>query len=199
VIKCEDLADFKLRRDALLGELRPVGVMESMLAERMGRLSWRMLRAERMQNQATDCMIEEETLPLGRVATKKWSNNVKILEKLLMHKRRLESSFYRTMTKLKKLQIMRRIEWEASEEKSVAQSPADQVHNRDFVKQSHSKPHRNDVRSLLEEAYLNELRRGAAGNKANRTQFKDRAAVAGAAAGRGRDSFRLSTGENSGP
>ncbi|MHC4369764.1 MAG: hypothetical protein ACYSW8_19300, partial [Planctomycetota bacterium] len=102
-------------------------------------LSWRMLRAERLQNQATDCMIEAETLPPGRVATQQWSNNVKTLERLLMHERRLESSFYKTMTRLKTLQTVRRIEWEAAEERSAAEVPAPQNHTSDFVKQTQSR------------------------------------------------------------
>ncbi len=50
VINGEDQAAFDLRREAMLGEMWPVGVMESMLAERIVSLSWRLQRTERMQN-----------------------------------------------------------------------------------------------------------------------------------------------------
>jgi len=115
VIKCEDPAEYELHREALLDELKPVGAVESMLAERVVSLSWRLQRVERMQNQATDCLIEEDYLPLGRMVTKRWSGNLKIIEKLFMHERRIESSLNRTITKLKKLQIVRRIEREDAE------------------------------------------------------------------------------------
>ena len=115
VIKCEDPAEYELHREALLDELRPVGAIESMLAERIVSLSWRLQRVERMQNQATDCLIEEDYLPLGRMVTKRWSGNLKIIEKLFMHERRIESSLNRTITKLKRLQTIRRIEREDAE------------------------------------------------------------------------------------
>ncbi len=177
VIKCENVADFELHRDAMLGELCPVGVMESMLAERMVSLFWRMLRAERMQNQATDCMIEEEVLPLGRLATKLWSSNVKTLEKLLMHERRLESSFYRTMFKLKKLQIMRRIEREDADERRVAKATAAQNHNSDFVKQSQSAPDLMGATSFAGKDYDDIARPEAARNRANQSQFQEPAST----------------------
>ncbi len=58
VVNGENQADFDLYRDAMVGEMWPVGVMETMLAERIVSLSWRLRRAERMQNQAIDEMIE---------------------------------------------------------------------------------------------------------------------------------------------
>jgi len=136
VIKCEDPAEFELRREALLDELKPVGAIESMLAERIVSLSWRLQRVERMQNQATDCLIEEDYLPLGRMVTKKWSNNLKIIEKLFMHERRIESSLNRTITKLKKLQTIRRIEREDAEEQRFAQAVAAELNNINFTEQS---------------------------------------------------------------
>jgi hypothetical protein len=53
-----------------------------------------------------------------------------------MHERRLESSFYKTMTRLKTLQTVRRIEWEAAEERSAAEVPEPQNRKSDFAKQS---------------------------------------------------------------
>lgn len=138
VIKCEDPADFELHRAAILSELWPVGVMESMMAERIVSLSWRMLRAERMQNQATDCLIEEDYLPLGRMATKNQSDNLRMIERLFMHERRIESSMHKTINKFKKLQIMRRIEREDAEERLLARATAAEGHNSNLAKQSQS-------------------------------------------------------------
>jgi len=136
VIKCEDPAEFELHREALLDELRPVGAIESMLAERIVSLSWRLQRVERMQNQATDCLIEEDYLPLGRMVTKRWSNNLKIIEKLFMHERRIESSLNRTITKLKQLQTIRRIEREDAAEQLFAQAVAAELNNINFAEQT---------------------------------------------------------------
>jgi len=136
VIKCEDPAEYELHRETLLDELRPVGAIESMLAERIVSLSWRLQRVERMQNQATDCLIEEDYLPLGRMITKRWSGNLKIIEKLFMHERRIESSLNRTITKLKRLQIVRRIEREDAAEQLFDQAVAAELNNINFAKQS---------------------------------------------------------------
>jgi hypothetical protein len=143
VIYGEESAEYELHREVLLDEWRPVGPTESILAERIVSLTWRMLRAERLQNQAMDCMIlrevvgqsdsdlersyttaygvspddletSDEYLPLGRITTR-WMDNSKLIERLFMHERRIESSLHRTMTYLKKLQIMRRVEHDDAE------------------------------------------------------------------------------------
>ena len=46
VISSESQADFDLYREQLLDELSPVSPMESMLAERIVTLSWRLKRAD---------------------------------------------------------------------------------------------------------------------------------------------------------
>ena len=57
VIHGEDPAEFDLYREVFLADLRPVGPMESMLAERIVSLSWRLQRAERIQNEAINEQI----------------------------------------------------------------------------------------------------------------------------------------------
>ena len=136
VIKCEDPAEFELHREALIDELKPVGAIESMLAERIVSLSWRLQRVERMQNEATDCLIEEDYLPLGRMATKRWSGNLKTIEKMFMHERRIESSLNRNITKLKKLQIIRRMERQDAEQQRAARAAAAFGLDNDFAKQT---------------------------------------------------------------
>ena len=60
VIKGEDPADYEAFHDQFLAEWAPVGMTASMLAERYVSLSWRLRRAERMQNQAIDHLIEDQ-------------------------------------------------------------------------------------------------------------------------------------------
>src|SRR4030042_2419367 len=57
VIQGENEDDYEAFHDQMLAELAPVGMVESMLAERFVSLSWRLKRAERMQNEAMEDMI----------------------------------------------------------------------------------------------------------------------------------------------
>jgi hypothetical protein len=152
VVKGENQADFDLFIDKLLAELAPVGALESMLAERFVNLSWRLKRAERMQNQAIDVMIERDgpsplaqrlkaSLPkflqdvhddprggaaeliLGRAAIDDCAN-YRTLERLSMYERRIESSMLRTLDELESRQIMREVDRaNASEEQSAQAIP----------------------------------------------------------------------------
>ena len=201
VVNGEDQADFDLHRDAMLGEMRPVGVMESVLAERIVSLAWRLRRAERMQNQAIDEMIKglkpsplqlhlrsttpaflraseedihipEPKFALGRVAKRDWANN-RVLDRMMLYERRIESSLYRTMTKLKTLQIMRRIEHEdAVERQSAGQSRSAAQHGGDAKKQSQFAPALMGAKSYARKDYDDKPRSGAAENKTKQSQFR---------------------------
>jgi len=138
VIQGEDPSDYELYRDKYLAELLPVGMVESMLAERIVSLWWRLRRAERMQNEAIEDMIGRKVtnllsrhdreyyysnqrirpgdpryalddLPLGRIAISDWSHS-KVLDRMLMYERRIENSVIKIMKELKRFQVMRRIE-----------------------------------------------------------------------------------------
>ena len=148
VVKGEARALFDLRREAMLADLQPVGAMETMMAERIVSLSWRMDRAARMQDQAIDEMIEaleptpidhhirkttapflrgseercnvpEPEFALGRIARHDWANEC-VLERLLIYERRMENSTHRTMSKLKQLQVVRGIEKDVAVEQATA-------------------------------------------------------------------------------
>ncbi|MFC1635486.1 hypothetical protein ACFL5Z_11650 [Planctomycetota bacterium] len=129
VIRCEKQADFDNFRDELLAGLAPVGGVESMMAERIVSLSWRLKRAERMNSEAIDVMIakietdsferrqrreaglvdpedERSELVLGWVTIKDFKGS-NVLERLLMYEKRIESSLYKAMNELQKLQRMR--------------------------------------------------------------------------------------------
>jgi hypothetical protein len=137
VITSENEADFDLYRRQLLDELSPVSSMESMLAERIVALSWRLKRAGRFQNQAIDTLHAKLTndpmkkitqslyrsilgqspdntndsngeLALGRLVVKDFSNE-RVLDRLLMYERRIEHSLFKTILELQRLNIARQL------------------------------------------------------------------------------------------
>jgi hypothetical protein len=136
VIASESQADFALFRRQLLDELSPLSPMESILAERIVALSWRLKRAGRFQNQAIDALNADQTrsplarlaqslslniadkspgdaadlngeLALGRLAVKDFAN-ARVLDRLLMYERRIESSLYKTILEIQRLNVMRK-------------------------------------------------------------------------------------------
>jgi hypothetical protein len=148
VIKGEDPGQFEFYRDQMLGELAPAGSVESLLAERVVSLSWRLQRAERLQNEAFDGMYEDETTgPFAKFKRSLWSkgadrppadlgaadsdparaevilkdfSNARVLDRLLMYERRIENSLYRTMAELQRQRLLR--ELEAPKEKATPQA-----------------------------------------------------------------------------
>jgi len=135
VINSECQADFDLYRDRMLAELAPASPMESMLAERIVSLSWRLRRTGRIQNQTIDALNAPDTssplakltksllfknhdqsqaaptahLALGRLAIKDFSN-ARVLDRLLMYERRIEHSLYKTLLELQRLRLMRKLD-----------------------------------------------------------------------------------------
>jgi len=140
VISSESQGDFELYRDRMLAELDPVSPMESMLAERIVSLSWRLNRAGRIQNQAIDALKADNIssplakltqslfsknadrsgdapagsaaeLALGRMAIKDFSR-ARVLDRLLMYERRMENSLYKTLLEFQRLQLVRKLDGE---------------------------------------------------------------------------------------
>jgi hypothetical protein len=134
IISAESRPEFDLYRSQMLSELAPQSVMESMLAERVVSLSWRLKRIRRIQNQAIDALSrnngndlfsklkkslfskslvsqshspvdDDSSLALGRLAVKDFSNG-RVLERLLMYERRLENSLYKTILELQRLNLI---------------------------------------------------------------------------------------------
>ena len=155
VIQGEDPADYEAFHDQFLAELAPVGMVESMLAERIVSLWWRLRRTERMQNEAIEDMIGRKVtnllsrhdreyyytnqgirqgdprfalddLPLGRIAISDWSNS-KVLDRMLMYERRIENSVIKIMKELKRFQVMRRIELQNVEKIEPSPSVKDEA------------------------------------------------------------------------
>ncbi|MGE5295463.1 MAG: hypothetical protein ACM3VT_11600 [Solirubrobacterales bacterium] len=122
VIHGEDPAEFDLYREGMLAELAPEGTVEAMLAERAVSLAWRLRRAERLQSavfatvyreNADDIVLwpkhglpiqpgpGEDEVILGQVVMTDFAR-AQVLDRLLVHERRIESSLYRTMAQLRK-------------------------------------------------------------------------------------------------
>ena len=151
VIKCEKQSDFDEFREELLAGLKPDGAVEAMLAERIVDLSWRLKRAERMSNEVIDVKI-------ARIETNSWENDrrkkaglvdpetgrselilgwatikdfgdAQVLERLLMYEKRIESSLYKAMNELQKLQRTRKQEQAEAEKKRAEFEKQSQLNN----------------------------------------------------------------------
>jgi hypothetical protein len=136
VIRGEDPGEYEFYRDRILAELAPVGMIESVLAERAAGLAWRLRRAERVQNEVFDALysgqaddplakLTQSLLPkrkpqpqaaedgrdltLGRVVIRDFANS-RVLDRLLMYERRIENSLFRTMRELQRLRLVRELE-----------------------------------------------------------------------------------------
>jgi hypothetical protein len=125
VIKGEDPGAFALYREGMLEELAPAGPMESMVAERIAGLAWRLRRAERLQGAAFDTLGEDKkpAKPIWSDEAKGWIvprpaqlgpdeqarrivqdfGEARIFDRLLIYERRIEHSLYRTMAELRNL------------------------------------------------------------------------------------------------
>jgi hypothetical protein len=123
-----------------------------MLAQRVVGLSWRLRRAERLQNAAFAalddgtpmpllearleewkrlkgskadqgvCGVVEEDHALGRVVVEDFTR-ARVLDRLLLYERRIESSLYRTMAELRKQREARQAREAAVTAEEVPRSP----------------------------------------------------------------------------
>ena len=136
VVRDESPDEYDRHRQALLAQWDPVGETESIIAERFVNLSWRLERAQRMQNQSIDYLglkrldtvagdniktlyrkanelswddpeVPSDHLLLGRLATRDWSYS-RVLDRMMLYERRIENSMYKTMHELEKLQEARK-------------------------------------------------------------------------------------------
>jgi len=227
VIKGEDPADYEAFHDNFLAELFPVGMVETMLAERLISLWWRLRRAERMQNQAIDSMIENQIdnpmakrfnmikchakgiklgdpryvighLQLGRIGTSDWSDS-RVLDRMMLYERRIESSMTRIMNELKKQQIMRRIE-QQDEDEQYEPSPSlrdeaatESVEKKgDLKKQTQYIPAEMGAKSYIKGEYENNPADRIGENKAKQSQSSTPAQTEGA--GKREKSLAAATG-----
>jgi hypothetical protein len=141
VLKDEDPREFDLHRRRMLDGLAPDGPDQEALAERIVALWWRLKRAERMQDEALDYLIEADRgsdwvkhlrsehdpsarveLRFGRAVARDFAN-ARTLDRLTMHEWRIESSLYRTMNELRQVQSVRKAEDSDGEGVSRASRP----------------------------------------------------------------------------
>ena len=143
VLTVENQAEFDQLREEMLAELSPIGSVESLLAQRAVSLAWRLRRAEVMQNQVIEYMIDTygdeqrryygsspsdprksaNFLPLGHISSRDWSNS-RVLDHLLVYERRIENSLYRTVAKLRAVQMLRQMAGTDAEPKGHTQAAA---------------------------------------------------------------------------
>ncbi len=133
LIPGEEHLDFNLYHYEMIKELDPVSPMESMLANRIVNLSWRLERAARIQNETIHALCVpkpisgsdkyfnakhadyageyksdvDQASPLGRSIIKDFSDE-RVLDRLMMYERRIEASLYKTMRELQKLTLIRK-------------------------------------------------------------------------------------------
>jgi hypothetical protein len=206
VIKGENEADYQAFHDNFLAELAPAGAVEFMLAERIVSLAWRLKRAERMQNQVIDDMMEnyitnplprrmhvlatqaqgvplgdprclEDHLSLGRVARIDWSSS-RVLERMMIYEKRIESSLHKTMNELKRQQVLRQIELQDDyEELTLPESSPASDEKVDLKKQSQFVTDRNGAKPLMKGYYGNISIHGIEENKPNQSQFQTHAGL----------------------
>ncbi len=224
----EDRGEFDLFREAFLAEYRPIGMTESVLAERIVSLSWRLRRAERMESEVIDhliictgsdrpdtftilnipledrkVMVQDggvllRDLTMGQAIVRDFTH-YQVLDRLMLYERRMESSLHKTITLLKKLQLMRIIEQadaakrrlaqetaqartQKSNLKKQSQSPASggkpetrswRSELADLKKQSQLAAERMGITSCAQEDYDGQPPVGARENKANQSQLDE--------------------------
>jgi hypothetical protein len=199
VVRDEDQAAFDLYREAMLAEMGPVGVMESSLAERVASLSWRLRRAERMQDQALKMQLKSDMLDLV-VRQVQWSyrdangleqeesqpkndymtfgraarNDIasfRVLDRLLLYERRIENSMHKTMKELGKLQAARKAEQAcAGKEQSAQESPPAKRHSSELKKQSQFASAMEAAKAYRGKSYDAIARSGTTENKPKQSQ-----------------------------
>ncbi|MBE0537618.1 MAG: hypothetical protein IH624_18285 [Phycisphaerae bacterium] len=127
LIKGEDPADFDRHRRTLLAGLKPLGPLETLLAERVVALSWRLLRTGRIQAEAIDTLNPDlnppipcyapgrypipefdpaKAPPLGRTIVRDFMRD-NVLDRLLAYEHKMEQSLYKACVELEKLQLRR--------------------------------------------------------------------------------------------
>jgi hypothetical protein len=200
VISGENPADYELYRDEYLAELLPVGMLESMLAERIISLAWRLQRAERMQNEAIDVLIAKiETDPWQQTrreraakaqdpragglklllgwATKDDFSNSRVLDRLMLYERRIENSLYKTINRLKQYQVIRQIKLDETTKPSPSVTEEAAGHSQsaytlsDLKKQSQFAAAHLGAKPLMKGDYNNNPAGGDEENKPKQSQF----------------------------
>jgi hypothetical protein len=201
IIFGENEDDFEAFHNEMLAELDPVGAVETTMAERIVSLWWRLKRAECMQNEVIEDMIirkvtnstsrdcreyhladhglkpddpgyDLDGLALGRIATKDFAC-CRVLDRMLMYERRIESSLIRLTKEFRKQQLMRRVEQQFEPTPSLRDKVATREKDKisDLKKQSQFTPGLMGVTPFMEGDYGDISPVGDVKNKANSPDF----------------------------
>ena len=200
VVIPENQAQFDALRDEMLADLAPVGAMEVILAERIVSLTWRLKRAERMQDEVIDVKIRSEInsskpllsktlitgkpsrlsknskrcyddLALGLVT--KWDfEGDKVLDRLSIYERRFEASLFKTMAEFQKLRRARKAKEAEEIEKTSTQKVPDTLSIGHVEKQSQSAGGKEQLIPFMKREYDLLTSIPPRPNEANDTQSK---------------------------
>ena len=205
VVSWEDPSEFQRHRETLLAELAPAGMMETVLAERVVSLTWRLQRAQRMQTEVLNHLTAEPTgkpplasllkalaqknkqpsrdagrrqteHTIGRALCDDWAHEA-VLDRMLMYERRIESSLFRTSAELQRLQLMRKLEEGAGQGNPAEQSQSP------VEDESQTPPLREEQVefSASDEGRIEETEQGQAGSCTEQCAYGTREAIAGEA------------------
>jgi hypothetical protein len=107
VLPDEDAAEFAALEAALIEELTPQGVLQSVLVGRIARAAWRLARADRIEIE----LIEERHIPNGGLglALIRDGNGTRSFETLLRYRGAALAEFMRSLRTLKALQAEARV------------------------------------------------------------------------------------------
>jgi hypothetical protein len=158
-----------------------------------------------------DQRYSKDHLPLGRIAAKDWSN-CRVLDRMILYERRIESSLHKTMHELERQQLVRQFQQQdASEEqssqaipKACGTSPSlstgfeaatrPEEKQVDLKKQSQSMSGEMGVTPYGKGAYDNNSPVGDGQNKANQSQLQVSEPLEGAIKTKSGESERPSLG-----
>jgi hypothetical protein len=151
VIRGEDREEFERHRRGMLEDVTPAGVMEEARDRRIASLTWRLIRAERMQGLVLDTLFDEycdgmenadewagaefekEALARDRRMGKALANDfacTKVLERVLAYEQQIKGSLYKAMPELQKLRKARRADGATSQNKANPQEDGPSVQNK---------------------------------------------------------------------
>ena len=102
VLRDEDRDAFAALEAAIIGELAPEGVLQTILARRIARAAWRLERAERLEVE----LFEERHVPTGSLglALIRDGNGTRSFETLLRYRGAAQAELWRALRMLKALQ-----------------------------------------------------------------------------------------------
>ena len=163
IIAGESLEDYNCLRQKTIEELSPVGNMETILAERIVSLTWRLKRVERFQSIVIDAMIDKKLnspysnyakklIPpylrserddegnidstLGKVIISDYSDS-RVLDRLSIYERRIENSLFKTITELRRTQILREMDKQKKETEEIIEAEVEE----DDYAETRNSPH----------------------------------------------------------